>query len=133
MFARIALCLTPGYAGRGGKFSTRAAVLSFWAQADREDENRQPCGTRRTRPQRHKFKLSSFASRRMTVWIYATNMLGATLAHPDARTGGNHALTPSNPLRLCSLYRCKASSMMGYASLAGWISSTSTDLPSSCL
>lgn len=37
------------------------------------------------------------------------------------------------PLRRCSLYRLKASRMIGWASREGRISSTSTALPSSCL
>jgi hypothetical protein len=31
----------------------------------------------------------------------------------DSDGVGDHDLCPSNPLRRCSLYRCKASSMMG--------------------
>jgi hypothetical protein len=38
-----------------------------------------------------------------------------------------------NPLRRWRLYRINASSMIGKASFAGWISSTSTTLPSSCV
>src|SRR5262252_4711203 len=43
------------------------------------------------------------------------------------------ASIPLNPRRRCSLYRCSASSITGYASPAGRMSSTSTDFPSSCL